>query len=78
MQLLRAERGVFDAEPLIPADTLHAFAAAYPSVRIEEVADVNHYTLIMGPRRGPQRVAAAIEAFFGAVAYGRDGGTSAD
>jgi lipase len=64
VQLLRAERGVFDAEPLIPTDTLQAFAAAYPSVRIEEVAGVNHYTLILGPRHGPQRVAAAIEASF--------------
>jgi pimeloyl-ACP methyl ester carboxylesterase len=64
VQLLRAERGLFDADPLIPADELEAFAAAYPWVRIEEVAGVNHYTLILGPRHGPQRVAAAIEAFF--------------
>jgi lipase len=67
VQLLRAERGLFDAEPLIPAHELQAFAAAYPSVPIEEVAGVNHYTLILGPRHGPQRVAAAIEAFCGAV-----------
>jgi lipase len=67
VQLLRAERGVFDAEPLIPADELRAFADAYPSVRIEEVAGVNHYTLILGPRHGPQRVAAVIEAFCAAV-----------
>jgi pimeloyl-ACP methyl ester carboxylesterase len=74
MQLLRAERGVFDAEPLITADALQAFAADYPSVRIEEVADVNHYTLILGPRHGPQRVAAAIEALCGAVGCGGNGG----
>jgi lipase len=67
VQLLRAERGVFDAEPLIPADDLQPFADAYPSVRIEEVAGVNHYTLILGPHHGPQRVAAAIEAFCAAV-----------
>jgi lipase len=76
VQLLRAERGVFDAEPLIPADTLQAFAADYPSVGIEEVAGVNHYTLILGPRHGPQRVAAAIEALCGAVEYARHGATS--
>jgi lipase len=76
VQLLRAERGVFDAEPLIPADTLRAFAADYPSVRIEEVAGVNHYTLILGPRHGPQRVAAAIEAFCGAAGCSRNGGNS--
>jgi hypothetical protein len=61
-QLLRAEHGLFDDDPLIPADVLHAFAAAHPSVRVEEVADVNHYTLIMGDSPGPRRVVAAIEA----------------
>jgi lipase len=61
-QLLRAERGLFDDDPLIPADVLHAFAAAHPSVRVEEVDGVNHYTLIMGHSPGPRRVAAAIEA----------------
>jgi pimeloyl-ACP methyl ester carboxylesterase len=62
VQLLRAERGLFDDEPLIPAEELHAFAAAHPSVRIEEVADVNHYTLVMGQSPGPSRVVAAVEA----------------
>jgi pimeloyl-ACP methyl ester carboxylesterase len=61
-QLLRAERGLFDDDPLIPADALHAFAAAHPSVRIEEVPGVNHYTLVMGDSPGPRRVAAAIDA----------------
>jgi lipase len=61
-QLLRAERGLFDDDPLIPADALHAFAATHPSVHVEEVADVNHYTLIMGRSPGPARVVAAIEA----------------
>jgi pimeloyl-ACP methyl ester carboxylesterase len=63
VQLLRAERGLFDDDPLIPAAALHAFAAAHPAVRVEEVADVNHYTLIMGKSPGPGRVAAAIEAW---------------
>jgi lipase len=76
VQLLRAERGVFDAEPLIPPDTLQEFAASHPSVRIEEVAGVNHYTLILGPRYGPRRVAAALEAFCGAVGCGRNAGKS--
>jgi pimeloyl-ACP methyl ester carboxylesterase len=78
VHLLRAERGLADLDPLIPADTLQAFRADYPSVRIEEVADVNHYTLLLGPRRGPQRVAAAIEAFCGAVGCGRNGGKRPD
>ena len=53
---------------------VQAFADAYPSVRIEEVAGVNHYTLILGPRRGPQRVAAAIEAACAAGVAGPSGG----
>jgi lipase len=67
VQLLRAERGLFDADPLIPADSLKAFAAAHPSVRVEEVADVNHYTLVMGGGPGTHRVVAAIEASCGTV-----------
>jgi lipase len=70
VQLLRAERGLFDAEPLIPVDTLHRFAAGHPSVRVEEVADVNHYTLVMGHSPGPHRVTAAIEAACGACQSG--------
>jgi pimeloyl-ACP methyl ester carboxylesterase len=61
-QLLRAEHGLFDDDPLIPADALHAFASAHPSVHVEEVADVNHYTLVMGHSPGPRRVASAIDA----------------
>jgi lipase len=61
MRLLRAERGLFDDDPLIPVDALRAFAAKRPSVRIEPVADVNHYTLVMGGGPGPRKVVAAIE-----------------
>jgi pimeloyl-ACP methyl ester carboxylesterase len=61
--LLRAERGLFDNDPLIPRDQLDEVAAAYPWVRIEEVDGVNHYTLVIGPGPGPYRVAAAIEGF---------------
>jgi pimeloyl-ACP methyl ester carboxylesterase len=67
VQLLRAERGLFDDDPLIPADALQVFATAYPSVRVEEVADVNHYTLVMGRSPGPHRVVAAIEASCGTI-----------
>ena len=62
VRLLRAERGLFDDDPLIPADALEVFAAAHPSVHVEEVADVNHYTLVMGHSPGPRRVVVAIEA----------------
>jgi lipase len=63
VHLLRAERGLFNDDPLISRATLQAFAAAYPSVRIEEVAGANHYTIVIGPGDGPSRVAAAIERF---------------
>jgi lipase len=61
VHLLRAERGLFNDDPVIPEDKLREFASAYPSVRIEEVAGTNHYTLVLGPGPGPYRVAAAIE-----------------
>jgi pimeloyl-ACP methyl ester carboxylesterase len=63
VQVLRAERGLFDDknDPLIPAEQLRAFAAGHPDVRVEEVAGVNHYTLVMGDSPGPARVAAAID-----------------
>jgi lipase len=63
VQLLRAERGLFDDEdsPLIPGDALREFASGHAGVRIEEVADVNHYTLVLGDGAGPPRVVAAIE-----------------
>jgi hypothetical protein len=38
-----------------------AFAAAHPDARIEEIPDVNHYTLVFGAGPGPRRVAAIIE-----------------
>jgi lipase len=62
VQLLRAERGLFDDDPLIPAHALRAFAASHPSVHVEEVAGVNHYTLVMGHSPGPHKVAATISA----------------
>jgi pimeloyl-ACP methyl ester carboxylesterase len=60
MRLLRAERGLFDDDPVIPAEALRAFAAARPWVRVDQVADVNHYTLVMGGGPGPRKVADVI------------------
>jgi pimeloyl-ACP methyl ester carboxylesterase len=67
VHLLRAERGLFNEReaPLITAGELRAFAAAHPSMRVEAVPDVNHYTLVMGAGPGPRRVAAAIDAAIG-------------
>jgi pimeloyl-ACP methyl ester carboxylesterase len=66
VQVLRAERGLFDDDPLIPEGALQVFAAAHPLVRVEDVPDVNHYTLVIGHGTGPHRVVAAIERSCGA------------
>ena len=68
VHLIRAERGVFNDDPVIPEDELQKFAAAHPSVRIEAVPGTNHYTIVLGPGPGPQRVAAALMRALGAVA----------
>jgi pimeloyl-ACP methyl ester carboxylesterase len=61
--VLRALRGAIDDENMLIQQTeLDAFVAAHPSAHVEEVLDVNHYTLVIGDSPGPQRVAAAIEA----------------
>jgi pimeloyl-ACP methyl ester carboxylesterase len=61
VRLLRAERGLFDEEsPAIPEPYLHTVLAEHPHMRAEHVADVNHYTLLIGDGPGPARVAAAI------------------
>jgi lipase len=63
VHVLRAERGLFDDDdaPLIPAAELRAFAAAHPATRVDAIAGVNHYTLVMGDSPGPDQVAAVIE-----------------
>ena len=63
VHLLRAERGLFDDndDPLISVEELRAFAAEHPDAHVEDVAGVNHYTLVMGRSPGPDRVIAAIE-----------------
>jgi lipase len=64
VHVLRAERGLFDDDdsPLIAAADLRAFAAEHPEARVEAVKGVNHYTLVMGPGAGPDKVAAVIGA----------------
>jgi pimeloyl-ACP methyl ester carboxylesterase len=62
VELLRAERGLFDDDPLIPEDDVQTFTATHPAVRVEMVPNVNHYTLVMGHGAGPRTVVAAIEA----------------
>jgi pimeloyl-ACP methyl ester carboxylesterase len=62
VRLIRAERGVFDDDPVIPPAELEAFLPDHPNVSVEFVPGVNHYTLIMGGGHGPGRVARTLAA----------------
>jgi len=64
VHLLRARRGFRNEEdkPFISDEALQAFAARYPDARVDDVADVNHYTLTLGDSPGPSTVAGTIRA----------------
>lgn len=59
--VLRAPRGLMDAEPLYAAGALEAYRDLVPSLEIVEVDDVNHYTILFADR-GASRVAEAASA----------------
>jgi lipase len=60
IQLIRAERGLFGDDPVLPLPELREFLRRHPRVSVEYVPDVNHYTLLMGSGHGPRRVAATL------------------
>jgi pimeloyl-ACP methyl ester carboxylesterase len=62
LSFVRARRGLRGGLPLVPQMILTTFATTHPHARVEDVADANHYTLVLGAGSGPVRVAAAIEA----------------
>ena len=58
---LRAERGMLDQPGgLYPREVVQETVAGLPLVRMRDVADVNHYTVVMSPA-GADAVAAAVE-----------------
>jgi lipase len=59
VQFLRAPRGLLNGDPLYAADYLDGFARSHPLLSVNEVQDVNHYSIVMNPR-GAAGVAAAI------------------
>ncbi|KJL33821.1 alpha/beta fold hydrolase [Microbacterium oxydans] len=59
--VLRAPRGLTDADPLYAAGALDAFRDLVPQLEVIEVDDVNHYTILFA-HRGAARVAAAASA----------------
>jgi lipase len=63
IRLLRAPRGMHDdIFAQLPRPIVEAFLAAQPDARVDEVPDVNHYTIALGAGPGPRAVASAIEA----------------
>ena len=59
--VLRAPRGLTDADPLYAVGALDRFRAVVPQLEVIEVDDVNHYTILFADR-GAARVAAAASA----------------
>ncbi|WP_223622648.1 alpha/beta fold hydrolase [Microbacterium sp. EST19A] len=59
--VLRAPRGLVDADPLYAPGALEGFRALVPQLEVLEVDDVNHYTILFADR-GASRVAAAASA----------------
>ena len=57
---LRAPRGMMDGPAgLYPSDYVEQFAEKHPNLHVEDVPDVNHYTIIM-KQDGADAVAAAV------------------
>jgi lipase len=75
VSFIRAPRGLMN-EPrgLYPASTVEAWEARMPGLTTYDIADVNHYTIVMA-RRGADEVAAVIRSAMARMA--RDSSRSA-
>jgi lipase len=60
VRVMRAERGLYDDEPLIPLPGLDKFLRLHPHISVEMVPDVNHFTIVIGGGHGPRLVAATV------------------
>ena len=60
VRLLRAERGMYDDDPLLPLPELADTLRENPHITVEMVEDVNHFTMVLGGDHGPRRVAATL------------------
>jgi lipase len=60
VRVMRAERGMYDDDPLIPRAELAEYLPEHPHVSAELVSGVNHFTLVLGEGHGPRRVAATL------------------
>lgn len=61
LYLVRALRGLFDDDPILPDPVVDAFAAAHPDAQIVTIPGANHYTMVFGAGPGPRRIARVIE-----------------
>lgn len=59
--VLRAPRGLTDAEPLYAQGALERFRELVPQLEIIEVDDVNHYTIVFAERGAAAVAAAALD-----------------
>jgi lipase len=59
VEILRAQRGLLDADPLYAPRRLVTFTELVPQLVVTEVPDVNHYTILFSDR-GARAVADAI------------------
>jgi pimeloyl-ACP methyl ester carboxylesterase len=60
LSLLTAPRGLRNDYAVLPAMLVASFARTHPNAYVERIADVNHYTILLGGGLGPSRVAEAI------------------
>lgn len=62
LTFVRARIPVQGTVSMVPQTLLDAFIARHPRATVDDVADANHYTLVLGAGPGPRRVAADIAA----------------
>jgi pimeloyl-ACP methyl ester carboxylesterase len=62
VRLLLAPRGLLNEEPLLPRTAIDELVAVRPQTDVEEVADTNHYSILLGPGSGARRVTDAIRS----------------
>jgi lipase len=63
VRLMRAERGMYDDDPLLPLPEIGEFLRDNPHVSVELIPDVNHFTMVIGGGHGPRRVAETLAEF---------------
>jgi lipase len=65
VRLMRAERGMYDDDPLMPQPELDDFLRENPHVCVETVPGVNHFTIVLGGGHAPREVATALAELAG-------------